>query len=108
MAGEVSPTSSRKRVPPWATSKSPFFRCLASVKAPDSWPNSSVSSRVSVMAPQLKLTKGLSARGESAWMARATSSFPVPLSPVTRTVELGRRHRADHLEERRPSTPRPR
>ena len=36
MAGESSPISSRKRVPPWASSKRPFFCDRASVKAPGS------------------------------------------------------------------------
>ena len=64
-----------------------MFWC-ASVKAPFTWPNSSLSSRFSGMAPQLTATKGASRRGERAWMARATSSLPVPLSPVMSTVEL--------------------
>ena len=38
------------------------------------------------MAAQLTLMNGLSLRDEWAWSARATSSFPVPLSPVRRTV----------------------
>ena len=39
-------------------------------------------------APQLIVTNGPSARPDSPWMAFATSSLPVPLSPVTSTVEL--------------------
>jgi hypothetical protein len=39
------------------------------------------------MAPVLMGTKGLSRRGELAWMALAISSFPVPLSPWIKTVE---------------------
>ena len=31
-------------------------------------------------------TKGFSLRCEASWMARATNSFPVPLSPVMRIV----------------------
>ena len=31
--------------------------------------------------------KGFAARGEFVWMARATSSFPVPLSPLIRIVD---------------------
>ncbi len=38
------------------------------------------------MAPQLTTTNGPSRRGLAKWMARATSSLPVPLSPVMRTV----------------------
>ena len=42
----------------------------APVKAPFTWPKSSLSSRVSGMAPQLTATKGLSRRGLVEWMAR--------------------------------------
>ena len=38
------------------------------------------------MAPQSRTTKGPSRRLESSWIARAASSFPVPVSPVTITV----------------------
>jgi len=38
------------------------------------------------MATQLSLTKGLSRRGLWWWMACATSSLPVPLSPQMSTV----------------------
>jgi len=37
------------------------------------------------MAAQFTPTKEARARGESVWTVRATSSFPVPLSPRTRT-----------------------
>jgi len=40
------------------------------------------------MAAQLTGTKGCWLRVDSAWMARATSSFPVPDSPCTNTVAL--------------------
>jgi hypothetical protein len=43
----MSPISSRKSVPPFASSKSPFFSRSAPVKAPFSWPKSSASSSVS-------------------------------------------------------------
>ena len=39
------------------------------------------------MAAQLILMKGRSARDDRSWRARATSSLPVPLSPVMSTVE---------------------
>ncbi len=38
------------------------------------------------IAAMLTVTKGPRARGEFAWIARATSSFPVPDSPMRRTV----------------------
>ena len=56
------------------------------------------------MAPQFTATKGMAERGESSWMARATSSLPVPDSPVTSTVALVGRDLADlaqHLLHRR-------
>jgi hypothetical protein len=37
------------------------------------------------MAAQLTSTKGLSLRFDRLWMARATSSLPVPFSPVMST-----------------------
>ena len=40
------------------------------------------------MAAQLSSMKGRSRRGESAWMARAISSLPVPLSPEMKTRHL--------------------
>ncbi|PYR33444.1 MAG: hypothetical protein DMF90_20805 [Acidobacteria bacterium] len=40
------------------------------------------------MAAQLTLMSGMSRCALRLWMARATSSFPVPVSPVRRTVLL--------------------
>ena len=64
------------------------LRSRAPVKAPFSWPNSSLSSSVSGIAAQLTATNGLSRRGPVTWMARATSSLPVPVSPRMSTVAL--------------------
>ena len=58
------------------------------MKAPRTWPKSSDSISSAGMAPQFTATKGMAARGESSWMARATSSLPVPDSPVRSTVVL--------------------
>ena len=58
----------------------------APVYAPRSCPKSSASASVGGMAPQLTATNGFSARGLWRWMAQATSSFPVPVSPVMSTV----------------------
>ena len=60
--GVMSPISSRKIVPPLACSKRPMRRAAAPVKAPRSWPKSSLSSRVSGMAAQLTAMNGLAAR----------------------------------------------
>ena len=81
-----SPISSRKSVPPSVSSKSPSLRASAPVKAPRSWPNSSLSKSCSGIAEQFSGVKGFLRRGLLKWIARATSSLPVPLSPRTSTV----------------------
>ena len=74
-----------KSVPPLASSNFPL-RCLtAEVKAPRSWPKSSLSISSEGMAAQFTSTKGAAARRLRAWSQRATSSLPVPFSPVTST-----------------------
>ncbi len=55
----MSLISSRNTVPPSATSNLPFLRYCAPVNAPLSWPNSSLSSSVSVSAPQWIATMGM-------------------------------------------------
>ena len=87
VSGGRSPTSSRKMVPPSASSKRPARRSSAPVKAPFSCPNSSEAINVGGMAAQFTLTNARDARCERLWIARATSSFPVPVSPVMSTVE---------------------
>ena len=82
-----SATSSRKTVPPSAASMAPTRAAAAPVNAPLVCPKSSASSNVSGSAPQSTMTKGFAAREELSWMAAATSSLPVPVSPWTRTVE---------------------
>ena len=78
-------TSSRKIVPPWAASNFPAWPSRrAPVNAPAAYPNSSLSTSSRGRAPQLTATKGRSARRLSPWIACATSSLPVPLSPTTR------------------------
>ena len=81
-----SPTSSRNSVPPSATSNRPARCSSAPVNAPLRWPKSSLSTRCSGRAPQLTATSGPSARPLPSWMARATSSLPVPVSPRMSTV----------------------
>jgi hypothetical protein len=82
------PISSRNSVPPSASAKRPRRFALAPVKAPFTCPNSSDSSRASGIAAQLTLISGRSACALRAWIARAASSLPVPVSPVTSTVLL--------------------
>ncbi len=84
----MSPTSSRKIVPPSACTNLPTWSRVAPVNEPFTWPNSSDSISSSGIAAQLTLTKGFSARVLLPWMARATSSLPVPDSPVISTVAL--------------------
>ena len=63
---------------------------MAPVNAPFSWPNNSLSIRVSGNAAALIATKGPSQRGLHLWISRATNSFPVPLSPQINTgAEVG-------------------
>jgi len=71
----------------------------ALVNAPRTWPKSSESSSVSDSAPQLSATNGRSLRAELKWMARATSSFPVPDSPDQHRA-AGRGNRLHQLEDR--------
>jgi len=60
--GVISPISSRNTVPPSAVSSSPFFCRRASVKAPRSWPKSSLSSSCSGSAEQVMFMNGRPAR----------------------------------------------
>jgi hypothetical protein len=59
---------------------------MAPVKAPFTWPKSSLSIRFSGMAPQLMVTKGPVRAGERRWISLAISSLPVPVSPVMSTL----------------------
>ena len=66
----------------------PCRRCRARrpVNAPRAWPNSSLSSSSALRLGQLTVTNGPSARRLQAWMARASTPLPVPLSPRISTV----------------------
>ena len=87
VSGEMVPTSSRKRVPSSAASNRPRRLATAPVKAPLTCPKRVDSSSSDGMALVCTGTKGPSARGLRRWMARATSSFPVPDSPTMRMLE---------------------
>ena len=90
-------------MPPSASAKRPFLVNVAPVNAPRTWPKSSDSSSVSGIAAQLTLMSGMLRCALRAWMARATSSLPVPVSPVTqhRALRFGDQLRArDHVEDR--------
>ena len=49
------------------------------------WPNSSLSISSEGIAAQFTSMNAWSRRGEASWIARATSSLPVPFSPVIST-----------------------
>jgi hypothetical protein len=83
----ISPTSSRNRVPLSASSNRPVFWAIAPVNAPFSWPKSSLSRRPRGIAAQFSFTNAFSLRRPSLWIARATSSLPVPVSPRISTPE---------------------
>ena len=70
----------------------------APVKAPFSWPKSSLSRRLSGMAVTLMATNSFCVRGLNLWMARATSSLPQPLSPVIMTAASERETRPMSLK----------
>jgi hypothetical protein len=67
--------------------KAPGRSSRASVKAPRRAPNSSLSAKAGGTEAQFTEKKGLSRRRLESWMKRATALFPVPVSPVRRTVE---------------------
>ena len=70
----------------WADWILPAYDCSAPVNAPRAYPNSSASISVSGMAAQLTTAKGRPLRGLRSCSARATSSLPLPVGPVSRTV----------------------
>src|SRR5207302_11059248 len=73
------------RSPPSADWKRPAFDFVAPVKAPFSYPKSSLSISVGTSDPQSTATNGVCAIEPRKWRARAASSFPVPLSPEMST-----------------------
>ena len=80
------PISSRKSVPWSATSNFPARSARASVKAPLTWPNSSLSKSVSGTAPISTETISSPLRAERLCISRASISLPVPFSPVIRML----------------------
>ena len=84
--GEISPISSRNIVPPSANSNLPGLADAAPVKAPFSYPKSSLSRRLSGMAPQFTFIIGLSFLLLQLCIAVDITSLPVPVSPRISTV----------------------
>ena len=80
----MSPISSRRIVPPSAVSNIPAFFWKAPVKAPRSYPNSSLSTSSEGKAAQLSLRKSFLARGDRAWNSLAITSLPLPVSPFAK------------------------
>src|SRR5258708_1162003 len=83
-----SPISSRKMVPPCASWNLPWWSVRASVNAPFTWPKSSLSMRAGGMAAQLTRMNGALARVLRSCRRCATTSLPLPVSPVMSTVAL--------------------
>ena len=73
-------------MPPSAISNLPARSRTAPVKAPLTWPNSSLAASDSGSAAQLTWISGCARRSECACRWRATSSLPTPVSPVISTV----------------------
>ncbi len=96
---ECRRSRSRKSVPPWASSSLPGLSRSAAVKAPRTWPKSSLSIMSGVTEPHLKWMSGLRRRSLSAWIAEATIALPVPLSPVMSTLAFGARHHLDPADD---------
>ena len=71
----------------FASSKRPTCRASASVNAPFSRPNSSLSISVDGIAAQFTRTIGRPLRRDNSWIREAKSSLPVPVSPRRSTVE---------------------
>src|SRR5512134_3648431 len=82
----MSPISSRNSVPPCAAWNSPRRSDTAPVNEPFLCPKSSDSSSPSGIAPQFTATNGAPERGLARWIARASSSLPVPLAPYRHTL----------------------
>ena len=69
---------------PSASSNLPGLSTLASVKAPFTWPKSSLSKRVSVMAPISTGSIFFPHLVDKRCISLANTSLPVPFSPVMR------------------------
>src|SRR5262249_42881520 len=95
----MSPISSSSSVPPSATSNLPSRVAVAPVKAPFSWPNSSLSTSSRENAAQLPLTTG---RSRAAVVDGIGHQL---LAGATRTADqdgqVGVRDLADHVEHSR-------
>ena len=92
--------SSRKSVPPSASSKRPTRSALASVKAPFTWPNSSLSKTPSESPPAFTVKSGLPAREETACSAAEHAALAAAVLAGDQHVRVGRPDALDQLEHR--------
>jgi hypothetical protein len=76
VAGVISPISSMKNVPPSAATSRPSLSFTAPVNEPFTWPNSSLSSRLSGSAPQLMERKAAVRAVRRAWMYAPGPPYP--------------------------------
>ena len=90
-SGGSSPISSRNSVPPLASSKRPIWVARASVKAPFSRPNSSLSISVAGSEAQSTLTKRPRARGAHVVDGSGGQSLAGPGLAQQQHGRLGRR-----------------
>ena len=98
-----SPTSSRKSVPPSASSNAPVAGADAPVNAPFSWPKNSLPDSDGTTVLQSRTTMPpLRGRGSSSWMSCATRSLPVPLSPGDQHRGVGEPRDLDGVAEHGP------
>ncbi len=86
-------------MPRSACSNLPICFSVAPVNDPFSWPNSSDSISSSGIAAQLTCTNRSRLRRLLRWIARATSSLPVPLSPRISTRRVRRRGALDRVPD---------
>lgn len=84
-SSRISEISSRSSVPRFARSNAPLVWRSAPVNAPFSWPKSMLSTSDSGSAAQFTETNGPPRRSLKSWIARASSSLPVPDSPCNST-----------------------
>ena len=101
VAGGMSPISSRKIVPPWAASNLPTRRASAPVKAPFSWPKSSLSTSSRLIAAQFTATNGR-ARRDAALVQRLRDELLAGAALAAHQHgEIGLGDLADRLEDLR-------
>ena len=92
--------SSRKSVPPSASSKRPTRSVLASVNAPLTWPNSSLSKTPSESPPVFTVTSGRAERGETRVQRLRHHALAGAVLAGDEHVGVGRSDARDHLQHR--------